>query len=415
MAADVDHDGRITYEEAMKFADPTPQDASRLDRISSLARQFLQFAPEGKKAVALSDVETAAVEFFRKADTDTDGVISDAELKAVRLQMQAALRAAAPPAQNRAEERGLLPRENMTTLCPMPKPSDAAKLVLVGTNESEALSNVAIGSQDVAVGVGNIAVEPGNEPIYLVVTSFRPTIWRLYGATERIERLVLTSTMPAPTKALPANKPLVGAVGLPADRITFLEQTKCVGHFTALNTRQASFAAIAVRIDTGRDVGTSAGLYSLSDVSVPSGAVHGSTHGKLVIVSKGPVTIRGDDPNIILENDRSGIDIDLKRFYPGGVVELDPARVVASMPVERYDVLPGRAGLAQLVKAGKLEVKDGEFLIKQKIRFPAGLTETDAMNFRLLRGVPKPDGNPGDSKVIFDETGEQIQFDEAPR
>ena len=133
----------------------------------------------------------------------------------------------------------------------MPKPSAAAKVVLIGSDETTAVSTVTIGSQDVAVGVGTITVEPGTEPIYLVVTSYRPTIWRLYGAVARIERLVLTSTMPAPAKDVPADKPLVGATGVPAERVTFLQHTECVGHFETVPSRQATLAAIAVKIDSG--------------------------------------------------------------------------------------------------------------------------------------------------------------------
>jgi hypothetical protein len=180
-------------------------------------------------------------------------------------------------------------------------------------------------------------------------------------------------------------------------------------------SRQATLAAIAVKIDSGMNPAKVAGIYGLSEVSVPSGAIQGTKRGKLVIVSKIPVTVNGGDSNVIIMGDSTATGIDLRRFYPGGVVEIDPKSVVASMPVARYDVLPGRAGLAQLVRAGKLEVKNGEFLIKQKIRFPAELSNIYQVKFRLLKGVPRPDGNPGDSEVISDDTGARINFDTPPR
>lgn len=413
MKADADHDGRITYTEAEAYFDPRPGDMQLIDKMSEIVHQFLKFAPEGKKVATLADVDAGAIAIFRAVDTNGDGTVSDAELKAFRAQVMPQPQAAnAPrPAPPPAARDSIFARDVMGIPCPMPKPSDAAKVVLVGSYESEALSTVTIGSQDVAVGVGNITVEPGTEPIYLVVTSYRPTIWRLYGATERIERLVLTTTMTPPVKNLPPDKPVVGAVGVPAERITFLERTRCIAHFMTRPSREAKLAEAEVKIDAGREPSVVAGIYSLSDVTVPSGTVHGATHGKLLIISKGTVTINGSDANVIVESDSAAGDIDLERFYPGGVIEIDPRRVVANMPVERYDVLPVRAGLAQLVKAGKLEVKDGEFLIKQKIRFPAELAGIYAVKFRLLRGVPLPDGDPGDSQVISDETGERIKLD----
>jgi hypothetical protein len=419
MAADINHDGRVTYAEAEAFFEPQPVDMRLLDRMSETARQFLKFAPSGKDVATLADVDAGAIAVFREIDTDGDGVISDAELKAFRAKVLP------PPGVVRARAGGValqlstrnpaLQPTPMGIACPMPKPSAAAKVVLIGSDETTAVSTVTIGSQDVAVGVGTITVEPGTEPIYLVVTSYRPTIWRLYGAVARIERLVLTSTMPAPTKDVPADKPLVGATGVPAERVTFLQHTECVGHFETVPSRQATLAAIAVKIDSGMNPAKVAGIYGLSEVSVPSGAIQGTKRGKLVIVSKIPVTVNGGDSNVIIMGDSTATGIDLRRFYPGGVVEIDPKSVVASMPVARYDVLPGRAGLAQLVKAGKLEVKNGEFLIKQKIRFPAELSNIYQVEFRLLKGVPRPDGNPGDSEVISDDTGARINFDTPPR
>jgi hypothetical protein len=301
----------------------------------------------------------------------------------------------------------------------MPKASDAANVVVIGTYEAEAVSSATIGSQNVAVGLGNITVEPGTEPIYLVVVSFRPTIWRFSGAVERIERLVLTTTMAAPTKNLPWDKPLVGATGVAAERITFLSQTKCIENFTEVPSRQASIAAAAVQRDAGKDIAVVAARYSLSDVAVPSGhieSLRGENRQRLVVItqSAGTLNIRGDPKNFILQAGPSNAETDLKLFHPGGVIEIDARSVVASYPAERYEVLPQQAGLVQLVQSGKIEQNaSGDYLIKEKIRFPAELT--GEVKFLLLRGVALPDGNPGQSEVISEETGQRIKFDGSPR
>jgi hypothetical protein len=100
------------------------------------------------------------------------------------------------------------------------------------------------------------------------------------------------------------------------------------------------------------------------------------------------------------------------RFNPGGIVEIDPAGVVSSMPAEPYEVLPHGFGLAQLVATGALEPRggqfffDGYFYIASAIpRFPAGLYGAHSVTFVLGSGVPLPAGSPGHSCVISEETG----------
>jgi hypothetical protein len=74
-------------------------------------------------------------------------------------------------------------------------------------------------------------------------------------------------------------------------------------------------------------------------------------------------------------------------------------------------VLPEEAGLVQLVAAGDIaRNRLGEYLIKKKIRFPAGLYGGHSVKFLLLRGVPTPDGDPGHSVVISEETGGEIDL-----
>jgi hypothetical protein len=60
---------------------------------------------------------------------------------------------------------------NIKTPCAMPKATDGAKIVLLRIDNADALSTVTVGSQDVATRTGEILVEPGREPLYLVVAS----------------------------------------------------------------------------------------------------------------------------------------------------------------------------------------------------------------------------------------------------
>jgi len=449
MAADTDHDGNITVAEALAYVKSQPDNGLTAALLGNNVHQLIALAPDGKQALTLPDFEAAAAAAFQAVDTDGDGVISADELKAARSDNSGTAAATRPPVasapaqpqaqtqpqalqqQRRAElearreearrtaeaERAKKDAE-LRAACPMPKASDAAAVVLIGAREAEALSSTTIGSQDVAVGVGTVTVEPGTSSIYLVLVSFDPTIWRFYGAVERIERVVVTSARAAPVKALPREAPLAGATGVPAERITFLGSIKCLDLFTNVPSIQASQTAAAVEAAAGKAPAAIAGRYSLSDVAVPSGKFTSlkAEGQRLTIISQsaGTLNILGDTKNIVVQAGPSSPEAELKRFYPGGVIQIDPRRVTASAAVEPYDVLPRQAGLAQLQKAGRIEQnRDGEFLIKEKIRFPAELT--GSVKFLLLRGVPQPDGDPGQAQVISEETGKPVKFDAANR
>jgi Ca2+-binding EF-hand superfamily protein len=437
MEADADHDGRITYAEAVGYSKSRPDYLRAVPTLIATAQSLMVFAPEGKSAVTLADIEPAAEALFRLVDTDGDGKLSQDEIKTYRSRPDQPEEQARRAAQARMAEREQKKREAQETrkkaeeahakqeaeariACVMPKASDAAKVVLLGAYQTEALSSVTIGYQDVSVGVGNVMVEPGSEPIYLVIASYRPTIWRFYGAVERIERLVLTSMVGEPDRAGSEGKPLVGATGLPAERVTFFGKSRCIAYFTEAPSSTAAIAAGLIKRELGKDVATVAGRYSFADVSVPSSrfqTTKDSDAGKLVIIKPaGSLKIEGNTSNVIVRTGPSSLESELMRFNPGGVVEVDPKRVIASMPVERYEVLPQQAGLLQLVKSGKLAQNGhGEFLIKEKIRFPAELSGAHSVKFLLMRGVPVPDGDPGHCDVISEETGESIKFEPAKR
>jgi hypothetical protein len=255
-------------------------------------------------------------------------------------------------------------------------------------------------------------VEPGETPLYVVVVSFDPMIWRLSGAVERVERLVLGALVSAPGPD-GAKVPLVGETGLPADRVTFLGDPKCIKYFTETPSVDSAKAAGAVRERSGKSPATIAGRYSVWAFSVPSGEIRAVSrkHGGALIIVEGARTVRidADSDTLTLKTGHLEPGSELSRFHPGGVIEIDPNAVVASLAPEPYVVLPEEAGLRQLLQEGALTVNGrGEYLIHEKISFPAGLTGAHRATFLLLTGVPVPDGDPGHSVVVSEETGETL-------
>jgi multidrug efflux pump subunit AcrA (membrane-fusion protein) len=422
MAADTDHDGQITFDEAHAFAAAR---ASSIKPNSWPVQQFLALAPPGKTVVTFGDVQAAAEAVFHareeeQANKGTEVARQRAEAQRqadeARAQREAAAAQQRAEARRKAEELRAQKEAEERAACAMPKASDAAKVVIVSSYGPEALSSVTIGSQDVAVRTGTIVVEPGKEPIYLVVLSFDPVIWRFRGAVGRIEKLVLTRSQADRIGELPQDKPLVGAMNIAADRITFLPPGKCLSNFIEVPSGDAAVATAAVNRETGKDAATVVAQYSFSDVAVPSGqmnALRGPDARKVIVIqqSAGSLAVQGSSRNIVIQAGAVSPITNLKRFSPGGVVTIDPARVVAPLPVEKYEVLPEEAGLVQLVREGKIvQNRSGEYLIKKKIRFPADLYGAHLVKFLLLRGVPQPDGDPGHSDVISEQTGKKLSF-----
>jgi hypothetical protein len=62
--------------------------------------------------------------------------------------------------------------------------------------------------------------------------------------------------------------------------------------------------------------------------------------------------------------------------------------------------------MTQLLAEGKIEYMEAKtYKILQKIRIPAGLSGSYAVNFRLPKGVPTPDGELGSSCLFSEATG----------
>jgi Ca2+-binding EF-hand superfamily protein len=391
IAADADKDGRITWNEAIEFAKKQsnyPQGTN--SAFAASVRQLLPLAVQGKTSVSLPDIEAAATAVFVAVDTDGNGTISQDELMNARSQADR------------------VRREAQTHLdCGMPAASERSKVVLLGSYETDALSSVAIGSQDGLTGAGTIVVEPGDEPIYLVVASYQPTIWRFEGAVKRIERVVVTTTQTGLDKFDPKAAPLAGVTGLPADRVTFARQSGCLGFFIEAPSIDAAKAAAVVKQQANRDVAVAAGRHKVSGFRVSSGMVDIVEHarpGTLVIPKA-----EGGTNNVRAQAATGNLEAIFRWLTPGGLIEVDAKSVVASATAQPYEVAPQEAGLIQLMKSGALtQNQRGEFLIHSKMRFPAALSGRHAAKFLLMRGVPMPEGDPGNSVVIAEDTGEPI-------
>jgi Ca2+-binding EF-hand superfamily protein len=397
MALDTDKDGKVSLAEAAKFGASGNQVRAQNGQ-SSRARQLLAMGDSSKGALSLAEYQAAGEMLFRKIDTDNDGTISQQELTDYRA---------------RAERAG----------CEMPAASEKAKVILLSSYQTEALSSVTLGSQDAVVHAGRVVVEPGSEPLYVVIGTFAPTIWQFSGAVDRVERVVLTSSVtgsgdgdanrrvPSVVSGGEAGKPpLAGATGIAQERVSFFSRPSCLNYFYETPTSASLQTVAAVRNAVGKAPETVAAKYSVSSFKVPSGEIEArnekSPRGLIIQKTEGTLKLIGDASSVIIQAEPSRAKDEMYRFWPGGMIEIDPTTVVGSAPAARYEVLPAQAGLVQLLSSGALTQNSvGEYIVRQKIRFPAGLTGAHAVTFLIMKETPYPDGNPGHSCVIVEESG----------
>jgi len=397
-AADADKDGRVSWAEASAAV---PDSRARRSPGALHIQELLSSVGRDAGALTADEVASLAEALVRSADSDGNGTISQEEFAAFQRQGAEHRRrtAAAQEARRVAEAR---------PTCDLPKPSDAAEVVVLSAYESGALSTATIGFQDVETGAGTIHVEPGRAPLYLVVTTFRPVIWRVTGAVERVERVVLAATITGPNRSEPRAVPLAGAVGLPAGKVTFVTRPNCLRHFSEVPSGQAAMTIAAVRRETGKEPVVVASRYTVSDIGLPSGRIRQGRSEETVAIIREMAAPSGEAAAANAAAVAAAMR-DFDRFYPAGLVRIDPAETVSSLPAARYEVLPSQAGLVQLLLRGALtRSAGGEYLIREKIRFPSGLFGAHSVRFLLLRDVPKPEGDPGHSCVISEESGESL-------
>ncbi|MCV9940616.1 EF-hand domain-containing protein [Boseaceae bacterium BT-24-1] len=399
LAADTDQDGRVTWQEALNSWAAGPNALAQTTQGSSAnIREILAFAGKSDGALNAAEFVELFTQLFQTTDTDGNGTLSQEEFARAQQQVQERTRLD-QIAKARAD-------------CVMPKASNAAKVVLLSGYEARGLSTATIGSQEVTVRTGQITIDSGAEPLYLVVLSSSPVIWRFDGAIERIERVVLGSNAHQPNTSA-GKKPLAGATGVPDNKIQFLPRSDCLHYFSEAPSTSAATTTALVRNDTGKEP-TVAARYGVSSFSAPSGVTTpqqnaaGAERPALIIQKQSGILKVEGDANVVIQAGPVNLVSEVNRFFPDGVIKIDPTAVVATAKVEPYEVLPSQAGLLQLVNSGALEQRGGEFHIKQKIRFPAGLYGAHSARFLLLRGVPLPDGTAGHSCVISEETGQPI-------
>jgi Ca2+-binding EF-hand superfamily protein len=381
---DTDGDGVITAVEIQQEAQRHAHQAELGWQTDMAPLVPMTLDADGDGIVSLAEYEAAVRKQFDAIDQDRDGRVSAGEF------------ADFDKRRSEVQQRAFNTRsrklrfEAAVVGCGVPPAPAGVRLVLLGAHQGKALSSAWIGTQDRVTSVTTVEIAPGREPLYLALASDDAMIWDIGGATERIAGIVAHAESAADAAASPPDKPLVGVIGVPREMIRFTAHAGCLVPVTGTSIQDGTAQEMAALL-LGRAADKTGGDASTATFRPVRNAIQPPKKGR------GEMLWR-----------------EVQEEYPDGIAQIDVASVISAHPVKRYTVLPGRAGLAELVDAGALTIArmsrgiriDGddfkpfttpaEFRIVEKVRIPAGAGGT----FILPRGIAAPEGDLSQSCLL---------------
>lgn len=338
-------------------------------------------------------------------DVDGDGVVTVTDITAMVERLKDYL----PP---QSQRQGQFQPARQEFPCELPKPSEEAALLFLSAYEGTSVSTTFVVGMDDATDVISVVVEEGDQPLFVVSTTFTPMILVFHGATERIEHYVGSYHHGG-----------IGVVGLAAEKVTLQPNADCVPrYFTSVDSAEARVAVASLERTMGTSVDQVIAKYGIGQAQIPSGAISDLTSPVSRDVETGRnhvirqrVTEDGIEalPTQIVTGPAQRTAENLMRFNRSGITKVPAELVIASSKAEAYDVLPQEAGLLQLIESGGLVALGGGrgYRIVEEIpRFPAQLGGAHLATFYLAEGVPIPQGSPGHSSVVSEETDECVLF-----
>lgn len=253
--------------------------------------------------------------------------------------------------------------------CPMPQAAADALIIAYGTTWGEIYSSVSTVGLGKETRTSRVVVEPGSRPIYVILGSSGPLIWKIEGDTTRVDRVILV-TPPGSESAFTS-----AVVGVPKDRIGYLT---CLP--VARGGLEEDTLAHVIRREHGR-IDKIAAARSTYRVSLPS--------LETTDISASPAKI------------------------PGFEKLFDISEVNWIEEPKEYDVAPGKFGIASLLEEGRLVELDKipdplkkrhipvYKIVKPVTRLPAGNYYT---LYVLGSGIALPE-DPRRSCIFLEETG----------
>jgi hypothetical protein len=337
------------------------------------------------------------------ADPDRDGKLTFAEGEQLIGQLTQRSQAVySKPATKKPDDRE-------AEKCPSLQIPEGSQFVVFGAHHSTAMSTISVDETNRGTDVATVFIENGDQPITLLLASTKTMVWQFRGNIDRLSKVIISGTK----HFAPGSKVRAGAVGIPEQKVQFIDGWKCFGNFNSHNSTEGATVKTKISNAANRAPDVFLGDYEIDIISLPSGtsAESGLDHdewSRLVAASTPnfrkfgpggslvPLTFgnNADEPNWINQ--------DLLASHYTGIVDLKAEEVVSENNQGRYAPFPGAMGLLQLAAEGKIERFGDGWKVLAKTNFPAWLSDYDS-DFFVPKGVPVPSGDPGNACVFIEE------------
>ncbi len=392
-ALDTDQSGTLNYGEMATLSEQAEKQAA--ERVTREFQEYFDLDSDQDGKLFVSEVKKQALKVFEVFDRNKDGYIVKDEYGPYKWALE-----------HYGQSLGHSPNQD----CSVRAVSEDMKLLAIGLHSGKALSTVTTYGQDRETTSVSLKIDDDQRDLYLILGSYTPVIWNFSGNTHAVKYVAVTSA-----EANQNFKSASGVTGIDQDKVVFLGKS-CLPDFYD----KESLLRVRGVIQTlfGRFPTAVHGNYEAVDVIVSGNQVSFPRNqsqpedrppNRNLRYGEGSAPRDPRNPNDIPTPE--GYDPELwlsfLRYYPAGLVDIDPLKVVSDLPAERYEVLPQMAGIAKLVSEGAIvKISEQEFRIVKDIpRFPPGLFGGHAVKFVIGAGVRIPKGDPGHSCVVMQETG----------
>lgn len=339
---DRDKNGTVTWEEMIGLDEGLANRAEEAG-IGQFLEAVAIFSPGYRTRFTLDDARTLAPLIMSKLDMDGNGIATVTETQQLFF-----------AASSSASDQVAAPT------CVVPKVEAGAEILLIGAYEGKRYASVNFGDITEDTGFADVRVEDGHTPLYIVLSAYSSVVWNFSGDTARVGKVVVSGYNSS------------GVVGIDASKVAFLKADTCITPAYDFE----SFDGIRTKGEVDRLLGQKAkasGTYALGTIAIPS--------------------MQFDEPTTNSRRERLAVTV-------------DPETVVSNSKVARFEVLPGQAGINQLLDNGSLvAVERGYRIVKPIAHYPAGLHGAHSTKFILGKSIPEPGGDPGHSCVISEEDG----------
>ncbi|HEX2561714.1 EF-hand domain-containing protein [Phenylobacterium sp.] len=238
---DGDGDGKVTLAEITAASERIGR--TERYRPDGLATLFsLPQARDGR--LTSSELEAAARKTFGQVDQDRDGKVSRQEYEVFR----------------QTQPRPVPARPQEDVWCAMPMPSSRERIVYYGAYEG---MNAMSPQRQRQVGSTTVRIEPGREPLYVILASYEPVKWTFEGATGRVRHVVVSAY----------HHQNSAVVGIDQGRVRLFSNRGCVRYAYKADGPEITLVRSAVKERLGREPADMSGAYAAAAVSLPSGKV----------------------------------------------------------------------------------------------------------------------------------------------